>query len=104
VSAVRQTTGLVAARPLASREQHGDWLELDAEAADHCTQLTDDLRGRLIDDTQASLDVNEFKQATDGASTSIITNNWVYSGPPRVYRIAGRLRDFVAVLGDLPRG
>jgi hypothetical protein len=100
----RQITGLIASRPLACREQHGGWVEIDSEAADHWTQMTGDLRRRLIDDTQASLDVDEFKQATDGASTSIITNNWVYSGSPRVYRIAGRLRDFVAVLGDLTRG
>src|SRR5699024_10760193 len=63
----RQITRLIASRPLASREQHGDWVEIDTEAADHWTQMTDDLRRRLIDDTQASLDVNEFKQATDGA-------------------------------------
>lgn len=100
----RQITGIIASRPLACREQHGGWVEIDSEAADHWTQMTDDLRRRLIDDTQASLDVDEFKRATDGASTSIITNNWAYSGSPRVYRIAGRLRDFVAVLGELTRG
>ena len=100
----RQITGLIASRPLACREQHGDWVEIDSEAADHWTQMTDDLRRRLIDNTQASLNVDEFKQATNGASTSIITNNWVHSGSPRAYRIAGRLRDFVAVVGELTRG
>src|SRR5690625_1251123 len=92
----RQLTGLIAARPTACREQQGEWVAMATQAAAHWPQTTDDLRRRLSDDTQASLDVNEFKQATDGASTSIITTNWVYSGSPRVYRIAGRLRDFVA--------
>src|SRR5699024_3491366 len=100
----RQITGLIASRPIAWRDQHGGRVEIDSEARDQWTQMTDATRRRLIDVTQASLDVDEFRQATHGASTSIITNNWVYWGSPRVYRIAGRLRDFVAVLGDLARG
>ena len=103
-SETRQITGVIASRPLACREQDGAWVEVDFEAADHWTQMTDELRRRLIDDTRATLDVKEFKQATNGASASLITNNWVYSGTPRVYRVAGRLREFVAVLGELTRG
>lgn len=90
-------------RPVAFREAGGEWKEVGFEAADHWVQMTDELRSRLVDDHLATLDVAEFKIATNGASASIITNNWVYSGSPRVYRVAGALRDFVTVLGELNR-
>lgn len=90
-------------RPLAYREVGGEWTEVDVEAADHWVQMGPDLRSRLVEDPLATLDVSEFKQATNGGSASIITNNWVYSGSPRTYRIAGRLREFVTVLGALTR-
>lgn len=88
-------------RPLAFREVGRDWTELDFEAADHWVQMGPDLRSRLVEDHLATLDVAEFKQATNGGSASIITNNWVYSGSPRVYRVAGQLRDFVTVLAQI---
>src|SRR5690625_1096692 len=66
----RQITGLIASRPLACREQHGYWVEIDTEAADHWTQMTDDLRRRLIDDTQASLDVNELDRKSTRLNSS----------------------------------
>ena len=88
-------------RPLAYREAGAEWHEIGFEAADHWTQMTPELRRRLIDDHMAKLDVAEFKVATKGGSASIITNNWVYSGSPRVYRVAGELREFVTVLGLL---
>lgn len=90
-------------RPLAYREPGADWHEIGFEAADHWTQMTPELRHRLIADHMAKLDVAEFKVATKGGSASIITNNWVYSGSPRVYRVAGELREFVTVLGLLTR-
>jgi hypothetical protein len=90
-------------RPFAFRETGGDWTEIGFEAADHWVQMGPDLRSRLVEDHLATLDVAEFKQATNGGSASIITNNWVYSGQPRVYRVAGELRDFVTVLGEFSR-
>ncbi|UVI37288.1 hypothetical protein [Brevibacterium spongiae] len=90
-------------RPLAFREAGGEWQEVGFEAADHWEQMTDELRSRLVADHLATLDVAEFKIATNGGSASIITNNWVYSGSPRTYRVAGQLRDFVTVLGELSR-
>lgn len=90
-------------RPVAFREAGGDWTEIGFEAADHWVQMGSDLRSRLVEDHLATLNVAEFKQATNGGSASIITNNWVYSGSPRVYRVAGELRDFVTVLGQLSR-
>lgn len=91
-------------RPVAFRETGGDWTKVGFEAADHWVQMGSDLRSRLVEDHHATLDVAEFKQATNGGSASIITNNWVYSGEPRNYRVAGELRDFVTVLGQLSRG
>lgn len=91
-------------RPVALRELGGAWVEVGFEAADHWVQMSDELRSRLVADHRAALDVTEFKVATNGGSASIITNNWVYSGSPRVYRVAGQLRDFVTVLGELIRG
>ena len=90
-------------RPVAFRETGGEWTEVGFEAADHWVQMGPDLRSRLVEDHLAPLDVAEFKQATNGGSASIITNNWVYSGQPRVYRVAGQLRDFVTVLGQVSR-
>lgn len=90
-------------RPLAYREIGGDWREVGFEAADHWVQMGPDLRSRLVADHLATLDGAEFKQATNGGSASIITNNWVYSGQPRIYRVAGALRDFVTVLEQLAR-
>ena len=90
-------------RPVAFREMGGEWTELGFEAADHWVQMGPELRSRLVEDHLATLDVAEFKQATNGGSASIITNNWVYSGQPRIYRVAGGLRDFVAVLRQLSR-
>lgn len=89
------------ARPLAYREPGGHWQEVGFEAADHWEQMTDELRNRLVADHLAPLDVDEFKVATNGGSASMITNNWVYSGSPRIYRIAGQLREFVTVLGTI---
>ncbi|MCU4298842.1 hypothetical protein D3I60_17480 [Brevibacterium permense] len=91
-------------RPVAFREARGDWTEVGFEAADHWVQMGSDLRSRLLEDHLATFDVAEFKQATNVGSASIITNNWVYSGQPRIYRVAGELRDFVTVLGQLSRG
>ncbi len=88
-------------RPLAYREASTDWTDIDFEAADHWVQMGPEMRHRLVEDHLATLDVSEFKRATNGGSASIITNNWVYSGSPRAYRVAGRLREFVTVLGEL---
>ncbi|WP_166970786.1 hypothetical protein [Brevibacterium atlanticum] len=88
-------------RPLAYREAGADWTDIDFEAADHWVQMGPALRRRLGEDHLATLDVSEFKVATNGGSASIITNNWVHSGSPRVYRVAGRLREFVTTLGEL---
>lgn len=90
-------------RPLAYREAGADWSDIDFEAADHWVQMGPELRRRLVEDHLATLDVSEFKVATNNGSASIITNNWVYSGSPRVYRVAGHLREFVTVLGELTR-
>lgn len=94
-------TDALAGRPHAYRESGGYWVEIGYEAADHWVQMTPQLRQRLLDDPLATLDVSEFKTATNGGSASIITNNWVYSGSPRVYRVAGQLREFVTVLGEI---
>ena len=94
-------SSLLAGRPQAYREPGGDWVQVGYEAADHWTQLSPDLRKRLIDDSKAQLNVTEFKMATNGGSASIITNNWVYSGSPRLYRIAGPLREFTEVLAQI---
>lgn len=90
-------------RPVAFREPGGEWTEVGFEAADYWVRMDPDLRSRLVEDHLATLDVAEFKQATNGGSASIITNNWVYSGQPRIYHVAGQLRDFVTVLGQVSR-
>lgn len=100
---IQDMAAVLANRPIAYREAGADWHELGYEAADHWTQMTRELRGRLGDDPMAMFDVAEFKVATNGGSASIITNNWIYSGSPRSYRVAGELREFVTVLGELTR-
>ena len=90
-------------RPLAYRESGADWSDIDFEAADHWVQMGPELRRRLVEDHLATLAVGEFKVATNNGSASIITNNWVYSGSPRTYRAAGRLRELITVLGELTR-
>lgn len=92
---------MLAGHPHSYREAGGDWVDIGYEAADHWTQMTPQLRQRLIADPLATFDVSEFKIATNGGSASIITSNWVYSGSPRVYRVAGQLRELVTVLGEL---
>lgn len=88
-------------RPQGYREPGGVWVHIGYEAADHWTQLTLELQRRLITDSKTQLNVGEFKTATNGGSASIITNNWVYSGSPRLYRIAGQLRELTEVLGEI---
>ncbi|MCM1013942.1 MULTISPECIES: hypothetical protein [unclassified Brevibacterium] len=88
-------------RPLAYREAGRDWHVIGYEAADHWENLSPALRTRLLADRTAPLDVDEFKAMTNGASASMITNNWVRSGHPRQYRIAGELRDLAEVLARI---
>lgn len=101
ISAPQPDTENGPARPLAYRETAGDWMQIGYEAADHWTQLTPDLRALLLADTTAPLDIDEFRTATNGGSASIITNNWVYSGSPRIYRVAGQLREFITTFGAI---
>lgn len=88
-------------RPQAYRESGGEWVHIGYEAADHWTQLTPELQRRLITDSKAQFNVEEFKTATNGGSASIITSNWVYSGSPRLYRVAGQLRELSEVLAEI---
>lgn len=94
-------TVTVPQRPLAYREAGRDWHVIGYEAADHWENLSPALRTRLLADRTAPLDVDEFKATTNGASASMITNNWVRSGHPRQYRIAGELRDLAEVLARI---
>ncbi|GAA1635468.1 MULTISPECIES: hypothetical protein [Brevibacterium] len=94
-------TVTVPQRPLAYREGGRDWHVIGYEAADHWENLSPALRARLLADRTAPLDVDEFKATTNGASASMITNNWVRSGHPRQYRIAGELRDLAEVLARI---
>ncbi len=91
----------LSARPLAYREADGQWHVIGYEAADHWSALSPDLRQRLLTDRTAVLDVEDFKTATNGASASMITKNWSYSGHPRRYRIAGELRELTEVLAAI---
>lgn len=88
-------------RPIAYRESGRDWHELGYEAADHWEGLSPELRDRLIADRTAQLSRAEFSVTTSGASASMITSNWTYSGSPRVYRIAGELRELAEVLAEI---
>lgn len=92
-----------AGRPRAYREQGRTWTDLDFEAADHWQALSEDIRQRLLADPRSALDTAEFKAAT-GASASIISANWVYTGHPREYRVAGPLREFIEVLAEVLAG
>ncbi|MBM6590399.1 hypothetical protein [Brevibacterium sp. RIT 803] len=91
-------------RPLAYREVDADWHELGYEAADHWEGLSPELRQRLIADRTAKLSREEYSVTTSGASASMITSNWTYTGSPRVYRVAGELRElaevFAVITGD----
>ncbi|MCI4011425.1 hypothetical protein [Brevibacterium sp. ZH18] len=91
----------LANRPVAYREAGADWHELGYEAADHWENLSSELRERLIADRTAQVSVAEYSATTDGASASMITNNWVHSGSPRMYRIAGELRELAEVVAEL---
>ncbi|GAA0035627.1 MULTISPECIES: hypothetical protein [Brevibacterium] len=88
-------------RPLSFRERGGHWQEIGYEAADHWQALAPALRARVLADRTAAFDVEEFKATTNGASASMITNNWIYSGHPRRYRIAGELRDLAEVVAAI---
>ncbi|RBP63653.1 hypothetical protein DFO66_10984 [Brevibacterium sanguinis] len=91
----------LSARPLAYREAGRPWHVIGYEAADHWSALSPDLRKRLLTDRTAVLDVEDFKATTGGASASMITQSWVYSGRPRRYRIAGELRELTEVLAAI---
>ncbi|WP_453985860.1 hypothetical protein [Brevibacterium casei] len=88
-------------RPLSYRERGGQWQEIGYEAADHWQALSPALRSRVLADRAAAFDVVEFKAITNGASASMITNNWVHTGHPRRYRIAGELRDLAEVVAAI---
>lgn len=88
-------------RPFAYREAGADWHELGYEAADHWEGLTPELRQRLITDRTAQLSREEYSVTTSGASASMITSNWTYSDSPRIYRVAGELRELAEVLAEI---
>lgn len=88
-------------RPLAYREAGADWHELGYEAANHWEGLSPELRRRLIADRTAQLSREEYSATTNGASASMITSNWTYSGTPRLYRAAGELRELAEVLAEI---
>lgn len=88
-------------RPLAYREAGADWHALGYEASDHWEGLSPELRQRLIADRTAQLTREEYSATTRGASASMITSNWTYSGSPRMYRIAGELRELAEVLAEI---
>lgn len=88
-------------RPLAYRATGADWHELGYEAADHWEGLSSALRQRLIADRTAQLSREEYSVTTSGASASMITSNWTYSGSPRTYRVAGELRELAEVLAEI---
>ncbi|WP_231446175.1 hypothetical protein [Brevibacterium zhoupengii] len=91
----------LANRPIAYRESGGDWHDLGYEASDHWEGLTPELRDRLIADRTAQVSREEYSATTNGASASMITSNWTYSGSPRIYRIAGELRELAEVLAEI---
>lgn len=90
-------------RPIAYRKPGGDWHELGYEASDHWEGLTSELRDRLIADRTAQVSREEYSATTKGASASMITSNWTYSGSPRTYRVAGELRELAEVLAEIGR-
>lgn len=90
-------------RPIAYREPGGDWHELGYEASDHWEGLTSELRDRLIADRTAQVSREDYSATTKGASASMITSNWTYSGSPRTYRVAGELRELAEVLAEIGR-
>lgn len=100
-SSVHDATPVLAYRPVAYREAGADWHELGYEAADHWENLSPELRQRLIADRTAQLTREEYSATTAGASASMITSNWVYSGSPRRYRIAGELRELAEVVAEI---
>ena len=97
----RALSAALGARPLAYRESGGQWHVIGYEAADHWSALSPEVRDRLLADRSTGLDVDEFKAITNGASASMITNNWVHSGHPRRYRIAGELRELAEVVAAI---
>ncbi|MBE8146078.1 hypothetical protein IOD13_03605 [Brevibacterium casei] len=56
---------------------------------------------RLLADRAAGLDVEEFKAITNGASASMITNNWVHSGHPPPVSDRRRTRELAEVVAAL---
>ncbi|MDN5895737.1 MAG: hypothetical protein L0H93_17145 [Nocardioides sp.] len=88
-------------RPVAYREAGVDWHELGYEAADHWEGLSPELRQRLISDRTSQLSREEYSVTTSGASASMITSNWTYTGSPRKYRVAGELRELAEVLAEI---
>lgn len=98
------TTATASNRPLAYREAGAEWHELGYEAADHWEGLAPELRQRVISDRTAQLSHEEYSVTTSGASASMITSNWTYSGSPRTYRIAGELRELAEVLAEITSG
>lgn len=98
------TEAALAGRPVAYREAEGTWHQLGYEAADHWQGLSPGLRERLIADRTAQLSAAEYSATTNGASASMITNNWVHSGSPRMYSVAGELRELTEVLAEIMTG
>lgn len=97
----KSTVATTSSRPLAYREAGADWHELGYEATDHWQGLSPELRQRLIAGRTAQLSHQEYSVTTSGASASMITSNWTYSGSPRMYRIAGELRELAEVLAEI---
>ncbi|SMY00313.1 hypothetical protein [Brevibacterium antiquum] len=95
------TVATASNRPLAYREAGADWHQLGYEAVDHWEGLSPELRQRLIADRTAPLSREEYSTTTDGASASMITSNWTYSGSPRMYCVAGELRELAEVLAEI---
>lgn len=100
-SSRQNASATLASRPIAYREAGGDWHELGYEAVDHWEGLSPELRERVIADRTAQASLEEYSAATNGGSASMITSNWVYSGSPRMYRIAGELRDLAEVVAEI---
>lgn len=97
----KSTVTILSNRPLAYREAGADWHQLGYEAADQWEGLSPELRQRLIAHRTAQLSHEEYTVTTNGASASMITSNWTYSGSPRRYRVAGELRELAEVLAEI---